>query len=118
MTRESELQLIIDNAQAELYDIQNAEKLKKNLQYIGKYYKYLNSYGSSSETEKWWIYAKVRGLSENGDPEFFTFQTDTNCKIDIEVEGWFSIDTWHEIQREEFIGEWNKLIENLNNYNL
>lgn len=73
-----QLQKVVRDAQEKLYAVEVAERIKKNSVFVGKTFKYRNSYSCPEKpTDYWWMYAKVTECSEaDGLLYATTFQTD------------------------------------------
>ena len=100
MKRKAELQAIIAEARNELNDIEDQERCDRNAKYVGRCYRYRNSYGHG---ESWWLYAMVTGISEDGLMSGIRFQNDGNGKLDFETDRYMSESTLQEpITRAEF----------------
>ncbi len=84
MNRKDELKSIIDKARSELREIEDVESAKKNKAFVGKFFKYRNSYSCPEPNEYWWLYLAVTGMSEDGNLETWNFQKDHLGQIEIE----------------------------------
>lgn len=103
--RIQEIKAIADKEIAEVHIPALKEK------FAGKYFKYQNSYGPS--TEKWWMYIYVQSVADvymlaDGNPiatlSGWSFQTDCHGNVEIEVnKSCYSTDlTINEITQKEF----------------
>jgi len=110
--RKEELNTLIRKAHNELRDIESAERLLDNLALVGKYFKYRNCYSCpESDSDYWWIYARVDSLSESNTPVVIQFQTDKYGMITIETDkNQFTMSNgWTVISEAEFSREWKKI---------
>lgn len=91
----------------EIYDIETDEEIKKNQEFVGKYFKYRNSYSCPRSPEDyWWMYARVDRLNKSGIPVGVTFQTDSDGKIEIETSNLRVDMYWTKITSTEFAEAW------------
>lgn len=68
----------------EIQERRDLEREKEFKKYVGKYYKYKNSYSCpQTEEDYWWTYTYVKELKDNG-LIVFSVQTDKYGKITIE----------------------------------
>lgn len=114
MARKDELQTIIGEAAEELHAIEEREIAKEATSFVGKFFKYRNSFGTG---EKWWLYLKVLSYSER---HFTTlqFQLQSDGKIEIERRDWMHAnslirsDSGHiEIEAKEFWKGWSEIMD-------
>lgn len=99
MNRQDELRNIIADARNELGEYESQERFDSNAKFVGRHYRYHNSYGSSRP--RWWLYTKVTGLSEGGSLQGYSFQNDGDGRIEIEVGGHVSESTLGEVITEK-----------------
>lgn len=60
--------------------------LEDNGRFVGKYFKYRNSYSlPQTPDDYWWLYSHVVGISKDGMMEVTTFQNDKRGRIEIEM---------------------------------
>jgi hypothetical protein len=112
MTRKEELEKIIGEATEELHAIDEREIAKEALPFVGKFFKYRNSYGTG---KKWWLYLKVLSYNERN---FNTlqFQLMGDGKIEIENRDWTHANSlirgdsgYIEIEAKEFRQGWGEI---------
>jgi hypothetical protein len=115
MSRKEELNIIIGTARDELYELELKEKEERNSKILGRYFKYLNSYGGIDN--KWWMYYYYKSLDSCRDFIADTFQIDNSEKIEIDLNSsqYYYPESMIEITKEEYIAEWNKIISILTN---
>ncbi len=114
MNREDEIQLILEKARNELYEIEAKKKFERNAPFVGRCFKFRNSYSTTDENEKWWLYEKILGLDNTRDFITFKFETDINGKITIEpTDCGYIYDRHIEISQEEFDDAWKNLVEKI-----
>lgn len=111
--RKEELQRIIAEARNELDEIEEAEARLSATEFVGRCFKYRNSFSCPKGPEdRWWVYAKVLD-SEGG---ALQFQRDKNGMWRVEPEAYMSTRNgsvgagWYEIEPEEFDDECKKAI--------
>jgi hypothetical protein len=114
MDKKTELQQIIDNARKELFIIENEERRNINNNFIGKYYKYRNSYSCPKENEYWWIYQKITNVDEHGILYSLQFQKDIFGEIRINSHENTYMINWIEITEKEFLEELKKIVDEIN----
>jgi len=86
METKKELQTIVNKARAKLYKIEASEDIAENEKYVGKHFRYRNTYGGpDKEKDKWWLYLKITGISSTGWLNGYSFQNDKQGKINIET---------------------------------
>lgn len=73
-------------------------KLKKK--YLGKYFKFRNSYGS--DREGWWLYLFVKSIDATYHGRGCSFQTDIHGKSEFELDAYISFGNLIEITDEEY----------------
>lgn len=66
---------------AEYQDQQARRKAEANKKYIGRFFKYRNTYGA--EGGSWWLYGTVTGVEEFGRLYGITFQETSDKRIEI-----------------------------------
>ena len=95
-------------ARAKLREIERAQERAENEKLIGKCFRYRNSYSCpETDADYWWIYARVTGLDEGGEPSALEFQTDKYGRTKIEVGAMFSPKIgWQECTARHFHMEW------------
>jgi len=118
MDRRDELKSIIYSAREELSALERSERAESNARYVGRCFKFRNSYGDSDDSARWWLYRRI--VSADGDGAIaFQFQTDRDGKIEVELaERIFidiRVDAWTEITLSEFGQEWNKVATRIGN---
>jgi hypothetical protein len=109
MNRKKELEKIMDSARKELTEILDAEWLSENQQYVGKFFKFHNSYG---DEEKWWLYFTVTHILGNS-LYGWSFERDSRNNIRIDLEHYGLVNESIQITPDEFYGEWKKLLKQL-----
>lgn len=62
-------------------------RIAENQQYVGKFYRYRNSYGVGGDSKSWWLYAAIIGVDEGGTLLGWTFQQTSEGNISIEPTG-------------------------------
>ena len=94
----------------ELSNLETKNKIQESKKYIGKMFKYRNSYDSNT---KWWLYVKVIDVNKHGDLVVIKYQK-TPLKTTMEK------DTWHIpvrdcdfISKKEFNAGIKEVIEDL-----
>lgn len=111
---EQKLRETISAASDRLYDIEQAKRFKRNIPLIGKCFKYRNCYSAG---DYWWLYIKVIGLDESGNPQTFAFEKDTQgeWKISVVKAHWGAFDPplYHPIPETEFGNAWNSTLKEL-----
>lgn len=85
MDRKKELEQVIFIAKNELWKIEKEERKEDNQKYIGKYFKYRNSYSCPTPEEHWWFYMAITGVGKDGDIISWSFQKDIYEHIEIEI---------------------------------
>ncbi len=91
MNREQELLDQMEPLRHELDKIARKKRQDENTAYVGKCFRYRNSYSCpESEADYWWLYAMVTGLSDSGQPVGISFQTDKNGDIEFKSKLWFT----------------------------
>ena len=101
MSRKKELIKIIEDARLELDVIETKEVAQKLGHYVGKFYKFGNSYGSPADG--WWLYMEVTGL--NADAEIEAFQFEQTCQGEVRIDTvvhLFDLEEYTEISQEEY----------------
>jgi hypothetical protein len=73
-------------------------KLKKK--YLGKYFKYKNSFGTSNKG--WWLYFFVKGIEDTFYAKGCSFETDIDGHSQFELNGDISFSNLIEITEEEY----------------
>lgn len=102
-------------------EVQKREELKRERflkEFIGKYYKYKNSYSCpQEEKDYWWLYIHIIEVKD-GWLRVFEFQKDQYGKIIIEDNATMSSptpdDKYIECTVEEFYREWQNMMDNIN----
>lgn len=97
----------------ELNEIEDAEQKEINKTLIGKCYKYRNNYSCpESDSDYWYIYARMIRIDEDGLLVAVRFQIDRNGRIEIEEDTDFTsqhyASSWIEIQSEEYLEAMSK----------
>lgn len=116
MIREKELEGIITEARLELHEIYQAKRLVENKKLLGRFFKYRNSYGGSTEEQKWWLYKKITHVDDCGCACYWSFQVDTFGSIEIKpvlCETTFHVDAHVEIDEEEFAQAYDDMVSKL-----
>jgi len=80
--RMAEIQKQIGELREEEWEIEKAERIRRNTPLVGVCFKYHNSYGG--DDKKWWFYARILRLEENGSPVGWCFEIASDGKIRIE----------------------------------
>lgn len=105
--RKRALQKTINKSWDELNKYEAIEKVKQNQKFVGKCFKYINSYGSG---EKWPLYSIATGITSSGNLTAFLFERTSHDEIKIRVDKWAGIDLMgKEISKEEFLEAWAEL---------
>jgi hypothetical protein len=105
MTKKRKREISLQEAQAVIdahrEKERRADREKKRL-YIGRYFRYRNSYGASEET--WWLYGMVTGVSDSGYLTGLSFQQTSRRNIELQDDDrLMTIPTgWEEIEAAEF----------------
>lgn len=113
MAKKTEAQLIkiLNDARNQLREIEDKRIIKERRQYVGKCFKFRNSYGSG---ESWWLYCKALHL-DGTSVIFFQFQKDSNGRWEIvDRQSHYLSPEYVEIPCHEFQTEWLKCLEELN----
>lgn len=91
-----------------IHEIEAKERAERNASLVGKCFRYHNSYGGGYE--KWWLYARVIGVDEWGQPLLFKFQTTSSDEIQIEPAARGpAIDMYEPISNPQFFAAWQAL---------
>ena len=120
VNRKKQLQNIINEARNELSEIEDAEKTQEHEKYVGRFFKYKNSY-SCPETEKdyWWIYATILKTEDCG-VRMFSFEIDSYGTFEIKPNEWhvsFPYVEWIEIDKAEYMKAWNSFYAKISKMN-
>lgn len=115
MSRKSELNKILSDAKTEMDVIKTKEKIEHVTKYIGKCFRYSNSFSCPEDASDWWnIYIMVERVTEHGNLYGFEFETDKTGKIEIRPDTLI-----HEhvlktkIDNDLFFSEWSDLLAKL-----
>ena len=101
----------IQKLNKQLYALENAKRYKQNKKKVGKFYKYSNSY---SDGDRWWLYLAVTDIMKNGELIGWSFELTSDDKVNIDMHDYCHLtDMSDEIVEDEFIAEWDNLIEYL-----
>lgn len=97
MNLETAQRVVAEHREAE--QKRDAETKRK---YIGRYFKYHNSYGG--DHARWWLYGAATEVTDYGQIQGLTFQHTSMDRIEIEPKGSISMGSggWQEISAEEF----------------
>ena len=134
LTKEEEIMDKYDKEIIRLRNKQDKERQKEEKKllpqykkdWIGRCFKYSNSYGGSTKpSERWFLYFMIKEIEcvnyiYDGTPEpnfrCLAFQRDTTKAITIELDKFHHRfdDDYKEINPSEFLKEYNKLIKSLN----
>jgi hypothetical protein len=115
MDRKEQLKQVIWNSNDELQQLESQERFSRNVDLVGRYYKFHNSYSCpQNESDYWWIYQRITGINEYGNLQAISFATDKNNKMTIEEEHSVYLDRWIEITEDEFRKQWNKFVTKIN----
>lgn len=92
----------------ELSQLESNKRDAENAALVGRFFKYRNCYSCpETESDYWWIYRKVTGVSE-GMLETFEFAKDKDGKMSVELDGACTIhSSWREIDAKEFAAAWD-----------
>lgn len=117
MDRKAELREMMSPMMTELRAIEESERQSELMEYVGKYFKFRNSYSCpNGEEDKWWLYKKV--TAEGDDLTVLNFQRDVHGRIDISHERLFcKLSGVIEISREEFVAAWETILKEINSFN-
>jgi ribosomal protein L35AE/L33A len=86
MTELEELYLQRQTLQNRISDIEGVRRREENESYVGRYFRYKNSYSCpESEDEKWWIYSHVIGITQGGNLRVVRFEDDKSGRIEIGI---------------------------------
>lgn len=117
MNLKDELNKIIDEAREELKRIDDAENLEKGFAFVGKFFKYKNSYSCpKTEADYWWLYLAVIAV-EKGSLITRQFEVDCNGKAEVWVETSIGIgfsEGYQEITKDEYLAAWLDVRNRLN----
>jgi len=121
MSREEELRKEINERSSELQRLEIEKRIEKNQAIIGKYFKFRNCFSCPEPDEYWMEYYYVFGIGEErGELLAFNFSKDKDGEIKILSDAHFSDYIFSsgaiEIERSEFMEEWNGIIIEINNY--
>jgi hypothetical protein len=85
-------------------EAQDAAKAAANRQYVGRYFKYLNSYSLPQPDERWWLYCAIESVDDVGTLRGWTFEHAIDDKITIErgVRANHVVQSGQEIGADEF----------------
>lgn len=85
-------------------DLDEAEKVAKMRDHIGRFFKYRNCYSTpQSESDRWWLYGCVQSAEAYVGAKGFTFQRASDNRIEIELDARIHVEMgWKEISFEEF----------------
>lgn len=91
----------------------DAEEQAKALTYVGRFFRFSNSY-SLERGGRWWIYGAITGAA-HGMPQGWTFQRTVEDIIKIEAQDSIPVDygRWEEITAEEFWAAAKTLLETI-----
>jgi len=112
MDRKDELTKEIVELREGLREIEVNERAEENQKYLGKYYKYRNSYGG--DREEWWIYVRVDEIKDNG-ILYTSFEKTSMNYIEIKLKDYayghhlFE----NEISEREYAEAWQKQLKEL-----
>ena len=108
---EHELKAQAQKIRTQLDAIEARKWRDEHAPYVGKYFKYRNSYGHGPS---WWLYGKVVSMG-NGSLTMFKFQTSSLHIVEIETSSkrWLMNANWVPITAKEFKREWAKLMRRL-----
>jgi len=113
--RKKELRKIIDVNRDELHEIEDGERAEYDKQFIGRCFRYRNSYSVPTEDEKWRLYTKVISVGETG-LTCLSFQEDYEGKIEIEPGGFQysgNLEDWQEITEDHYRQAWLELVDKI-----
>ena len=114
MNKKEQIKTKIEELRAELWEIEAKENRARNDKYVGKHFRFRNCY--STPSEKWWCYHKVLKGGDGIFMETFSFQTDCNGKVEIEIGG-SSINTLGEpCTQQVFESAWKKTLAAIKEY--
>lgn len=105
MTREEELQKILDGARIELNSIEEVRRFVANSALVGKYYKFYNNY------------FKIKSIDDYGNLMGIEFEIGKNGQIHIQENSVYSLDGLIEISGSEFDKAWKALKKRINTMN-
>ena len=107
MNRIYELRQQINKLRAELGPLEEAQKQEQNSKYVGRCFKFNNSYGSG---ERWYLYARIIDAGDYW-PTGVTFQHTSSDTIEIRTDkGMTSLESWEEISLAEYQAAWKQIM--------
>ena len=111
-SKEKRLRLQLKSIRAQLDKIDCSKHQKILLPLVGKYYRYLNSYGG--DDAKWWLYKKITGISDGNIIHFFKFEKTIDGGIFINFDktsyGGYLLEGDQEITQGEFDNAWQDML--------
>lgn len=112
MSRKKQLEKEIKERREELHELEQDDRKVKNEKLLGKYFKYMNSFGSG---EFWPIYFLVTRL-DGIEPRCFRFEKDSHGTIAINFDdNYTEYDSTIQITKEEFDDALRVLLSNIKN---
>lgn len=113
MNRKEELEQQLSVIQNELYEISEAERLKKAAALVGRCFKYHNSY--SGDTGCWCIYRVV--YKKKNKVRYLDAQTTRDGKVRLEDFAVDEIDfyNWHPITKKQYKAGLNRVLKHIKN---
>jgi hypothetical protein len=79
--------------------------------WMGKCFKYHNSYSCTTDEDKWWVYAKITRVTDAHEFEATEFQDDKQGEMHLRTNRYFSSDGWISITEEEYQSAWLKFMD-------
>ncbi len=80
---------------------------EENAPKVGKWFKYLNSYGTG---KPWWLYGKVTGLHSYSSLTMFQFSTDCHGWIEVKERDTSYLSSWVPCTEKEARIAWRKIV--------
>lgn len=106
---EQKLERTLCRARNELDKIRSARTRKENLKYLGKCFKFLNSYGSG---DKWYLYKRITKSGEI--MQAHDFQHTSTGRFESHLDTYVvNLESYEEIEPEEFWAAWADFIKKL-----
>lgn len=69
-----------------LHALEDAERYETVKALKGKCFQYRNSYGATTEADRWWLYSRVLEVAKDGWLTLFTFETDKYGEVTVHPE--------------------------------
>jgi hypothetical protein len=99
-------EITLEEAQAVIAahrDRENEARVAEARQYLGRYFRFLNSYGGGPDRPRWWLYAMPTDIDEYGTVTGLKFQHTENDTIEIQSDAYIgNLNDFVEISAAEF----------------